>query len=204
MAFLSSAAAALGGRLLCREQPTLTLSSSQEHFPSLLFSFGITFIRPFVSIVQLSQFSLTDSRDFFFSDALRSIFNWKNSPCCNPSSWVFPTNLIGTVVWWALLLMEMLVSVGSQHHWNILCFVSVQWELFLQLCVQSPFRNSVHGRATHPSPEQKSQVNNSLGVMWNAPFLVSLCFIVSCGWEKTEYLRGTLLSSHDWGTLDLN
>lgn len=65
MAFLSSAAAALGGWLMCTEQPTLTLSSFQEHYPCQLFSFGTTFIWPFMGIVQLSKFSLTDLGDFF-------------------------------------------------------------------------------------------------------------------------------------------
>lgn len=85
--------------------------------------------------------------------------------------------------------MEMLVKVGTQQHWNILCFDSVQWELLLQLGVQPPFSSSVHDRATHPSPEQQSQVNNALGVMWNAPFLVSLHFIASCGWKNQSTLE---------------
>lgn len=54
MAFLLSAAAALGG-WLCREQLTLTLNSFQEHFPRHLFSFGITLIWPFVSTVTSVQ-----------------------------------------------------------------------------------------------------------------------------------------------------
>lgn len=143
MAFLSSAAAALGGWLMCREQPTLTLSSFQEYFPSQLFSFGTTFIWPFMSIGQLSKFSLTDL--FFFFWCTKVFFlSGKHSPQCSPSCLVFPTNFIGIIVWWAPLLMEMLVNMGTQHHWNILCFDSVQWELLLQLGVQPPFSNSVH------------------------------------------------------------
>lgn len=136
MAFLPSAAAAALGGWLCREQLTLTLNSFQEHFPRHLFSFGITLIWPFVSTVTSVQSYWF--RRFFSSDVLRSIFNWKHSPRCNPSRLVFPTNFPGSIFWWAPLLMQMLVNVESQHHWNILCFDSVQRELLLQLGVQPP------------------------------------------------------------------
>lgn len=97
----------------------LTCVQRRAHFnPWFLprtFSFGTTFIWAFMSIVQLSQFSLTGLGDFFSLMHQGLFFNWRHSPLHNPSSLVFPTNFIGTTVRWAQLLMDMLVNVGTQH-----------------------------------------------------------------------------------------